>query len=65
MIRSNPTERYMNDSHFRAMVDMLYSLILEAKYTPMEIREAIMLAQIKYEELNLKPLIYEAGWPNR
>ncbi len=65
MNRTSPTERYYHDAQFRQMVDMLYSLILNAEYTPLEIREAIMLAQIKYEELNIRPLIIEAGWPTR
>jgi len=44
---------------------MLYIAIERADFTPTEIREAAMLAQIKYEELHIRPLIVEAGWPTR
>lgn len=61
--RLSPTERYRTDVNFRNMVNMLYNLVAEAQFTPTEIREAAMLAQIKYEELNIRTLIIEDGWP--
>jgi hypothetical protein len=43
-------ERYESDYRFRQMVDMMESLIREMEFTPTEIREAAMLAQMKYEQ---------------
>ena len=53
------TDRYKNDPMFRALVDNLRHQIMEARYTPTEIREAAMLAQIMYEEMTLRPLLLE------
>lgn len=47
-----PDERYYQDPEFRALVDLLYYHIKDAKLTPTEIREAVLLAQIKYEMQN-------------
>ena len=47
--------RYEQDPFFHQLVDMLHSQIVEARFTPTEIREAAMLAQIMYEELNPNP----------
>jgi len=44
-----PEERYLRDTAFRTIVDMLEHLIREAKYTPTELREACILAAIHYE----------------
>ena len=43
-------ERYETDAHFRTLVDHLHAAILQAEFTPTEIRQAAMLAQIMYEE---------------
>jgi hypothetical protein len=43
-------ERYLNDAKFHHVVDMLQAMIDAAEFTPTEIREAAMLAQIMYEE---------------
>lgn len=51
-------ERYQNDAYFHSMVDMLLSHIHEARFTPTEIREAAMLAQIMYEESNPRPAVF-------
>lgn len=64
MTRVAPVDRYHTDPHFRRIVDSLYMLFDDAQFTPTEIREAAMLAQIKYEELRLKPLLLETGWPD-
>lgn len=51
------TERYQQDAHFRQLVDLLYSTIDNAHFSPTEIREAAMLAHILYEERRIKPMI--------
>ena len=47
--RLRPEDRYMRDPHFHALVDVLENAIHVAQYTPTEIREAAMLAAIRYE----------------
>ncbi len=54
-----PTDRYRTDMSFRTLVDIMLHHIREAKYTPSEIREAAMLAQIMYEETILRPFMIE------
>ena len=50
-------ERYDRDPMFRVLVDTLYLQIQQARYTPTEIREAAMLAQIRFEQRTLRPMI--------
>ena len=47
-------ERYKRDAQFKQLVDMNFVMIAEAQFTPTELREAAVLAAIKYEEI--KPL---------
>lgn len=47
-------ERYHRDPMFRVLVDTLYMQIVQARYTPTEIREAAMLAQIHYEQRHVR-----------
>jgi hypothetical protein len=53
-----PQERYERDPVFCALVDSLFVQIRDARYTPTEIREAAMLAQIRYESLCPRPVVY-------
>lgn len=48
-------ERYENDSAFHRLVDTMLAVILEGNFTPTEIREAAMLAQIRYEDIHIRP----------
>lgn len=50
----DPRERYLTDPAFHRLVDVLLSAIQGAVYTPTEIREAAMLAQIIYEERSVR-----------
>ena len=52
------SERYLKDPYFKAIVDYLHSLLVKAEFTPTEMREAAMLAQIKYEEYNTRPVVF-------
>lgn len=47
--RLTPEERYHRDPMFHALVDMFRGAIMNADYTPTEIREAAMLACIIVE----------------
>ena len=51
-------ERYHNDPNFNRLVDMMRSAIESAEFTPTEIREAAMLAQIMYEETHVRPMMF-------
>lgn len=44
-------ERYTHDPVFRALVDQLTCALLNGNFTPTEVREAAMLAQLKFEEM--------------
>ncbi len=47
-------KRYNEDISFRLLVDTLYNQIVNANYTPMELRDAAMYAAIKYEYLHVR-----------
>ena len=46
----SPHERYMSDPVFHALVHILYQELLKGEYTPTEVREAALMAQILYEQ---------------
>ena len=54
----NIRDRYHNDLSFNRLVDMMRACIERAEFTPTEIREAAMLAQIMYEETHVRPTIF-------
>ena len=45
-----PEERYQRDPQFHQLVDILTGCIRRAEFTPTELREAVILAAIKYEQ---------------
>jgi len=51
-----PMEKYNNDVDFRRVVDMIESLIVNAQFTPSEIREAAVLACINNEMRQPRPI---------
>jgi len=50
-----PQERYDTDAHFRMIVDVLTQQIIECNYSPSELRDAAMLAVVRYETLYTRP----------
>jgi hypothetical protein len=44
-----PREKYMNDPEYHQLVTMLESFIERARFSPSEMREAVVLACINYE----------------
>lgn len=50
-----PIEKYLNDSHYKKLVDLLESYIHQAEFTPSEVREAAMFACINYELRRASP----------
>ena len=56
-----PKEKYANDNNYRRLVDMLEALIVQAEFTPSEIREACMLACIRCERYRrIRPVVISA-----
>lgn len=51
--------RYRSDPKFKILVDYLANQIELLNYTPTEIREAAMVAQIIFEDRNLRPIKLE------
>lgn len=51
-------QRYHEDGAFRMLVDLLTAELEKAQFTPTEIREAAMLAQIMYEDRHPRPTIF-------
>lgn len=47
-------ERYLSDPAFHALVDTIYHAIEAKQYTATEVRQAAMLAAIKYEQVHLR-----------
>ncbi len=47
--RLTPAYRYQRDATFAALVNMMESHLHTADFTPTELREAVMLAAIRYE----------------
>ena len=54
----SPRERYFDDPIFHQLVDTMVSAIMQSQFTPSEIRDAALLASIRYEELNVIPRMY-------
>jgi hypothetical protein len=44
-----PRDRYNNDAQFSTLVDMMVNHIINAHFTPSEMREAAIMASIIYE----------------
>ena len=58
MMTQDVRSRYHRDPMFHHLVNSLFVQIREARYTPTEIREAAMLAQIMYEETNISRKVF-------
>lgn len=56
---NTPEYRYMRDPLFRAMVDTFYHAIVKCEVTPTEVREAAMLACIRYEANRPARMLYD------
>jgi hypothetical protein len=56
--RTTIRQRYMTDGNFATVVNTMLAMIARAEFTPTEIREAAMLAQILYEERNPRPISF-------
>lgn len=57
MTAMTPEARYQTDPEFATLVDLLTQFIRDARYTPSELRQAVILAAIHYEYLNTRHTI--------
>lgn len=48
---------YQTDANFHAMVDVMIATIFKMQLTPAEMRAAAMLASIKVENMQIRPMI--------
>ena len=53
--KDDPRERYLYDAEFRTLVDTMLKLVESCQFTPFELRQALVLALILYEERRLVP----------
>lgn len=65
-MNSIPEERYERDPIFRSLVDTMTHFIITAQYTPTELREAALLASIRYDSYQIRqyrkwPEMYEVS----
>lgn len=51
-------ERYLRDPIYAALVDNIYAQIQDGKYTPTELREAVILAATKFEMYHCRRMVY-------
>lgn len=58
-MRQSAFERYANDPIFHTLVDMFYNVLCQDDFTPSEIREAALLASIKYEQNHVHTLLLD------
>jgi hypothetical protein len=49
-----PREKYLNDPEYHQLVGMLENFIEHARFTPSELREALVLACINYETRHVR-----------
>lgn len=52
-----PREKYINDSLYRNLVDLMVNQMHQCNYTPSEMREAAVSACIIYEEHRIRPMV--------
>lgn len=61
-------ERYANDPVFHALVEHIYHFLCAsykdgAQFTPTEVREAVFLATLKYEQTHTRPFLLQPQKP--
>ena len=53
-MRQSARDRYKNDVEFHQLVAMLEMFVHRAQFTPSELREAVVLASIMFEERRIR-----------
>lgn len=49
-------ERYQNDAEFANLVNLMYKLFMQGKFTVSEIKDAVVFAGIKFESEQVRKL---------
>lgn len=63
--RDTPHERYLRDPAFKQLVDMMEHMVHTCKFSPSEMREAALLASIRFEMATLRSrVIYVDSFGN-
>lgn len=57
--RDEPHARYQRDPQFKQLVDMLEHLVHTYQFSPSELREAAVLASIRYESVTVRPRVMD------
>lgn len=52
-----PEQKYMSDPAYHHFVDVIVALLDKAEFTPSEVREMTMYACIRYEQMQVRPLL--------
>jgi hypothetical protein len=55
--REPARSRYDRDPQFRQLVALLYAMIDDSEFTPTELREAVILAAMRWEMSHTRPLL--------
>jgi hypothetical protein len=55
-------DRYQHDAEFCVIVDSLEAYIKTNGVNPMELREAVFFACLKYQQENVDPLLIDGKW---
>ena len=56
-----PADRYMRDPAFKVLVDSMVAAIQQCQYSPSEMREAALLASIRYESITLRTIYIDTA----
>lgn len=51
----DPYERYYHDHEFKSLVDSIHAMLHRAEFTPLEVRQAAVVACVKFEETRKPP----------
>lgn len=54
-----PRDKYLHDPEYRRLVDVLEDFIEQARFTPSEMREAVILACINYEMKHVRQATFD------
>jgi hypothetical protein len=50
-------DRFRRDPLFASVVHALYGMVARAQLTPTELREAVILAAVMFEQNNIRPIM--------
>jgi hypothetical protein len=57
--KESAAQKYVDDPHYRILVDTMTGLLWNGDYTPSEIRQAAIFAAMKVEATRIRPMIFD------